>query len=1155
MINLKKTLLYTLIPASFACGLYMRNVNAYEETLDPNDTKISTSTYEVTIPATTTIDASTQTGSLHIGGKVKEAIHQLQISVSSNHIDSTGKFNLTNGTTNIPYTIKDGNEEVTSNTVMKFPSGMFVYEDPTQYGTIDKTLTLSVDQTSDVSYGNYEDLLTFTFTDVQCYEFNVGAYLTEDNNYVFGALSYELYIDGERFGGDTGTADLVLQYAPPGTIYEVKNITKSDNFTDTYVDVDFTDVTFEGTVTENTNIKLEVEKKQKNVYFSANGGKFDDGTSWKSTTKDKGETLVKTETTTDFPNVSKTGEQFQGWHTAPNGGTQVDITDTPYEVTTNITLYAHFEPLTYVTLLPGEQFNNAIGSVGQEAKKIVFTQDPIPEKYKDSESLKKVGVSIDSEGKQTEEVVAWFNPDDSVLYITSQDTSKIISFNSNCWLMFNGRSLRSDPLSFVEEIDFGHGVISTSNVTNMARMFYAFHPLKKLDLSEFDTSNVTNMQEMFHYCNHLNTIIASDSFVVSQADCRYMFSLCESLPHYFAWWDPVGGEYAKSIAAGGNFYMYGKTVTFDANGGTLNDSKGTTDVTSTSLVVEKGQQYKTYFGFNKDYFLNNSFPTATNGEKDFVGWFTDPEVGEKILETDILTSDTDITLYAHWSSVALNTGTEINALIPDEATSVVFTDAEAPTGTTLVDLSLGGNKTVVGWLSDGTFYISAQIRNQKMIFNADSSAMFKDKTNLTSITFNDLVYTNNVTSMENLFAGCTNLTILDLTIFNTSSVTNMSNMFNGDTQLESIYATSNFVTTAVTNSENMFANCTSLPKYDANSVDGTKAIAVAGGGYIYIDQKTITLNATGGKFSDDSETMNLLLEKGYSYGNLPVPTREGYKFAGWYTKETDGEQITESSVVGDISTIYAHWIEKITVLKKGAEIQNVLKDLKADYVWFTNDEVAPSNATITDLSANNSEAIVGWLSGNTYYISTQDTSKTIIFNEDSSGMFSACSQFLGIEFNNVDTSKVTNMARMFLGTTNLNNVDSLTNFNTSNVTDMSQMFAGSAAIYSLNLSSFNTSKVTNMTQMFYLDKNLQNIYVKAFDTSSVTESGNMFSGCESLENYSSTNSNDKTYAKSTLEGGYLTTPTTQQQDDTEEDKAVQDDTAEEQAVVEESETE
>ena len=433
-----------------------------------------------------------------------------------------------------------------------------------------------------------------------------------------------------------------------------------------------------------------------------------------------------------------------------------------------------------------------------------------------------------------------------------------------------------------------------------------------------------------------------------------------------------------------------------------------------------------------------------------------------------------------------------------------------------------------------------------MIFNADSSEMFKDKTNLTSISFNGLVYTNNVTSMENLFAGCTNLTTLDLTIFNTSSVTNMSNMFNGDTQLESIYATSNFVTTAVTNSYNMFAGCTELPNYTAESVDGTKATAVAGGGYMYMDLKIITLNAAGGKFSDDSDIQNIVLEKGYSYGDLSVPTREGYKFAGWYTKETDGDEITDSSVVGDISTIYAHWIEKITVLKKGSEIKTVLQNSGAVYVYFENNEKVPEHVTVTDLSANNSEAIIGWLSGNVYHISTigaQDTSKKIIFNEVSSGMFSDCARIEGIWFTNVDTSNVTSMASMFSGTSSLLSIGDLTNFDTSNVTDMSSMFKNSS-ITDLDLTSFNTSKVTNMFEMFYQDAELQYISVRTFDTSSVTNSGNMFWGCVKLDNYDSSKV-DVSMAKSTSEGGYLTSLTTQQQDETEE----------EQAVVEESETE
>jgi len=45
------------------------------------------------------------------------------------------------------------------------------------------------------------------------------------------------------------------------------------------------------------------------------------------------------------------------------------------------------------------------------------------------------------------------------------------------------------------------------------------------------------------------------------------------------------------------------------------------------------------------------------------------------------------------------------------------------------------------------------------------------------------------------------------------------------------------------------------------------------------------------------------------YGNLPVPTREGHTFKGWYTKKEGGTKIDESTIFseeGD-TTIYAHW--------------------------------------------------------------------------------------------------------------------------------------------------------------------------------------------------------------------------------------------------------
>ena len=67
----------------------------------------------------------------------------------------------------------------------------------------------------------------------------------------------------------------------------------------------------------------------------------------------------------------------------------------------------------------------------------------------------------------------------------------------------------------------------------------------------------------------------------------------------------------------------------------------------------------------------------------------------------------------------------------------------------------------------------------------------------------------------------------------------------------------------------------------------------------------ITLNANGGKV----EPSALAVVYGQAVGTLPVPTREGYTFGGWYDK--DGNRYDASSVYsvkGD-TTLTAHWIE------------------------------------------------------------------------------------------------------------------------------------------------------------------------------------------------------------------------------------------------------
>ena len=51
------------------------------------------------------------------------------------------------------------------------------------------------------------------------------------------------------------------------------------------------------------------------------------------------------------------------------------------------------------------------------------------------------------------------------------------------------------------------------------------------------------------------------------------------------------------------------------------------------------------------------------------------------------------------------------------------------------------------------------------------------------------------------------------------------------------------------------------------------------------------------------------LTYGNEYGEMPIPTREGYTFNGWYTAESGGTQITSSTIVTSTSnqTLYAQW--------------------------------------------------------------------------------------------------------------------------------------------------------------------------------------------------------------------------------------------------------
>lgn len=66
---------------------------------------------------------------------------------------------------------------------------------------------------------------------------------------------------------------------------------------------------------------------------------------------------------------------------------------------------------------------------------------------------------------------------------------------------------------------------------------------------------------------------------------------------------------------------------------------------------------------------------------------------------------------------------------------------------------------------------------------------------------------------------------------------------------------------------------------------------------------TVTFNANDGLVSSTTATTGV----NGKLTNLPIPTRSGYAFNGWFTAPVGGTQVTTSTIFTANTTIYAHW--------------------------------------------------------------------------------------------------------------------------------------------------------------------------------------------------------------------------------------------------------
>lgn len=333
--------------------------------------------------------------------------------------------------------------------------------------------------------------------------------------------------------------------------------------------------------------------------------------------------------------------------------------------------------------------------------------------------------------------------------------------------------------------------------------------------------------------------------------------------------------YVNKLGSVGNVCGFDLTLTStNANLVRLDANGGVCEVES--VEREAGEKY-------------GDLPTATRKGYEFLGWFTDPTGGDEVTSNTLVM--VGVTLYAHWR-LSSTPGDD-----PDTCVVRFVTDGDGPApmargvkiGSAIGTLpSLVAKYGDSGPLFEGWRDGSGARVTSGTIANADMTlyAVWSERYWHARVSFD---------------AG------------------------GGAGQMDSVYFDVDM--------ENEFSERYTLPKCAFTrpgylfaawgvecgcSLPGDEDVYLAGmpieiGGCNYALTATwirigvamcdVVFDANGGSVSPKRRTV----ESGAAVGELPVPTRTGYTFVGWFTASCGGSQVYATTIVRGGVTYYAHW--------------------------------------------------------------------------------------------------------------------------------------------------------------------------------------------------------------------------------------------------------
>ena len=317
---------------------------------------------------------------------------------------------------------------------------------------------------------------------------------------------------------------------------------------------------------------------------------------------------------------------------------------------------------------------------------------------------------------------------------------------------------------------------------------------------------------------------------------------------------------------------------------------------------------------------------------------------------------------------------------------------------------------------------------------AELYSLFAYKEHIISIDFSNFD-ASEMTSLQNLFTGCSSLKSLDLSMLNASKITKIEGMASYCPNLETINI-SHVTTGTITNAQNMFIGLNKLKIIDISGLtfgNGAYNSFIENLKYLkYVDIKGSTLideikNYFKNTFNNLTicQDKSLIIKDSYNYVccdyNEGIETCEPENYMIIYLKE-------------EINTFY---------------LQNYYKD---NIRFIINGE---TGITKEELST---QITVG--SKFKIYFSSPLTTLEHFFER--------VKNIVSVDLSHMDLSLVTTFQSMFKDSS-LSLID-LSNLNAPSLTNMSEIFEGCSELLLVNLSNLNTSKVNDMGNLHRLPK-------------------------------------------------------------------------------------